>query len=171
MLRAAPRKTMECAMIQREKEHITWPQVKAPQAAWYDLMLLKNHIFKEVTSWITHQGKAMKNANLKINNLDIRKQSRLGDSYTVVIIIPQNFSTQQTRWRNDLKFYAPHLLSNCATLSPPWDQVEPPQSLSMTDTEINLLTWNVRGFSSQNQDNRKEAASAHRYENSHLNRI
>jgi len=55
---------------------------------------------------------------------------RQGEIYTLVIYIPQNFTTQLVRWKSNLKFYALHLLKNCATLSLQWGLSEPPPTSS-----------------------------------------
>lgn len=100
--------------------------MKIPQAAWYDTTLLKNLIFQEITSWIVHNDPKKKTAPFRINNLDLRKQMRQGDSYSMVLLITQSFASIATKWRPDLRFYAPNLINNNTTLSPTWVQIEPP---------------------------------------------
>jgi len=55
IIRAAPRQTSKCVLVHR-KERPTWPQTKAPSAAWYDISLLKNLIFQEVFTWMVVKG-------------------------------------------------------------------------------------------------------------------
>lgn len=108
---------MESVLIYKE-ERVLWPRMRMALSTWDNTLNLKVTISRELALWLPLNDNPGIGSILKFTHLDMRKQMRQHDLFSVVLNVPQSFTTLVMKWLPGFKFYSPNLLKGLHTLFP-----------------------------------------------------